>query len=306
MLVYNICTMNSQTRLPIRTVSALTGVNAITLRAWERRYGLIRPLRTPKGHRLYTQAHVEEIQRVLALTRSGVAIGQVRAALQSEKAAPEATAGGEPWNGYRRRMAGAVVAFDEDGLEDVYSEALSLHPVDQVTRTLLMPLLEELGARWNRVAGGVAEEHFFSAYLRNKLGARFHHRRPQHAGPKLLAACAPGEQHEIGLLLFALAAHDAGMRVVLLGANVPLAETGAAARRAQCDAIVLSSSMPPPEGFFAALAQLARQAGRPVFLGGATAAAHPGEIHAAGVTGLGGSIESGVRRLAAELKGKGA
>ena len=60
----------SQARIPIRTVAALTGVNPITLRAWERRYGLVRPLRTPKGHRLYTQAHVAEIRRVLALTRS--------------------------------------------------------------------------------------------------------------------------------------------------------------------------------------------------------------------------------------------
>ena len=303
--------MNAEASLPIRTVSALTGVNAITLRAWERRYGLIRPLRTPKGHRLYTHAQVEEIQKVLALVRNGVAIGQVKRALRAEADVEpaERSFGGEPWAGYRRRMAAAVAAFNEAALEDAYAQALSLHPIDQVSRLLLMPLLEELGARWAKVAGGVAEEHFFSTYLRNKLGARFHHRRPHPVGakaPTVLAACVPGEHHEIGLLLFGLAAHDAGLRVVLLGANVPLGEAGAAARRAQCDALVLASSLEPEEGFFDQLRDLARALRRPVFVGGATAKASSSKIQAAGAVPLSESFESAVRRIAATLGEKGA
>jgi len=290
-----------EARMPIRTVSALTGVNAITLRAWERRYGLVRPLRTPKGHRLYSQAQVEEIQRVLALMRTGVAIGQVREALAAEAPAEEKPGGGA-WGGYRRRMSAAIAAFDEPALEAVYEEALSLHSIDRVNRMLLMPLLEELGARWSKVAGGISEEHFFSAYLRNKLGARFHHRRVLDTGPKLLVACVPGEHHEIGLLIFALSAHEAGMRVVLLGANVPFAEAGAAARRAQCDAVVLSSSIDPGSAeFYRGLAALVAGVKRPVYIGGVTAAAHGKKIEAAGAVALATTIESAVRRLGAEL-----
>lgn len=288
--------------LPIRTVSALTGVNAITLRAWERRYGLIRPLRTPKGHRLYTPAHVEQIQRVLALTREGMAIGQVRQALQGEAPTPAAKPAAGPWGGYRKRMTAAITAFDEHAVEEVYAEALALHPIDRANRLLLLPLLEELGLRWSKVAGGVAEEHFFSAYLRNKLGARFHHRRPLDAGPKILAACVPGELHEIGLLLFALAVHEAGMRVVLLGADVPFDEVAAAARRAQCNAVVLSSSIEPDAAFFSKLARLAGEVKRPVFVGGATALAHDKAIHAAGAVALGAAIRAGVQRVAAAVR----
>jgi DNA-binding transcriptional MerR regulator/methylmalonyl-CoA mutase cobalamin-binding subunit len=289
-------------RLPIRTVSALTGVNAVTLRAWERRYGLVRPVRTPKGHRLYSEAQVEEIQRVLALMRTGVAIGQVRSALAAEAPAEDKPAAG-PWAAYRKRMAAAIGAFDEQALEAVYEEALALHTIDRVNRMLLMPLLEDLGARWSRVAGGVAEEHFFSVYLRNKLGARFHHRRVAEGGPKLLVACVPGEHHEIGVLLFALCAHEAGLRVVLLGANVPFAEAGAAARRAQCDAVVLSSSIDPGSAeFYQGLAGLVAAVRRPVYLGGVTAAAHGREVEAAGAVALATSLESAVRRIAAELK----
>lgn len=288
--------------IPIKTICALTGVNPITLRAWERRYGLVQPERTLKGHRLYSEADVERIRRVLALTRDGVAIGQVKEVLDAERVPVEPNVDKGPWPGYRRRFAAAIAAFDETAMEAIYGEALSLHPVNTVDRMLLMPMLEELGARWSKVAGGVAEEHFFSAYVRNKVGARFHHRRALERGPKLLAACAPGEQHEIGLLLFALAAHDAGFRVVLLGANVPFAETGAAARRAQCDAIVVSNAVDraSPE-FYAELAALVASAKRPVYVGGKAVAPREREIRATGAVALTTSIESAVRRLAVEF-----
>ena len=293
----------TEAHLPIRTVSALTGVNAVTLRAWERRYGLARPLRTPKGHRLYGEAQVEEIQRVLALMRTGVAIGQVRAALAAAAAPAEDKPAAGPWASCRKRMTAAIAAFDERALEAVYEEALALHSIDRVSRMLLMPLLEELGARWSKVSGGVAEEHFFSAYLRNKLGARFHHRRVLETGPRLLVACVPGEHHETGLLVFALSAHDAGMQVVLLGADVPFAEAGAAARRAQCDAVVLSSSIDPGSNdFYGGLAGLVAALKRPVYLGGVTAAVHGREIEAAGAVALAASIESAVRRIGADLQ----
>jgi MerR family transcriptional regulator, light-induced transcriptional regulator len=288
--------------LSIKTVCALTGVNPITLRAWERRYGLVHPERTPKGHRLYTHDDVDRIRRVLALTRDGVAISQVKEALDAEPAAVSPQAGKGPWPEYRRRFAAAIAAFDETALEAIYTEALALHAVNTVDRMLLMPMLEELGNRWEKVAGGVAEEHFFSAYIRNKLGARFHHRRALEGGPKVLAACAPGEQHEIGLLLFALAAHDAGLRVVMLGPNVPFAETAAAARAAQCDAIVISNAIERDSAdFYAELKALVSAVKRPVYVGGNAAARREKAMRATGAVPLPASIESAVRRLATEI-----
>jgi MerR family transcriptional regulator, light-induced transcriptional regulator len=200
-----------------------------------------------------------------------------------------------------QRMSAAIAGFDDQALERVYEEALSLHRIDVVTRELLMPLLRELGERWAKVAGGVAEEHFFSCYLRNKIGARFHHRAAHPDGPRLLAACAPGEHHEIGLLLFALAAHDAGVRTVLLGGDMPFAELGVAARRSQCDGIVISSSL-DIEALGPSLSQLVAGTSVPVFVGGATALRQGEAIRRAGAVALDGSIEAGVRRIAAQLR----
>lgn len=289
-------------RLPIRTVATLTGVLPVTLRAWERRYGLIRPQRTPAGHRIYTREHVELIHRVLAMTATGVAISDVQRTLVGSAAAAAPARKAGPWSRHLERMARAISQFDDVALDEVYDDALSLQPIERVTRNLLLPLLEELGRRWESATGAIAEEHFFAVYLRNKLGARLHHRRPQ-TGHRVLLACAPGEHHEIGLLLFALAAHDAGLRSVILGADTPLGELAPAALRAGCRAVVVSSSVNPTPAMLAdALPELVAQARIPVFVGGQVSVRHRDAVVAAGAIPLGSDIKAGVRRLLAGIE----
>src|SRR5210317_1928382 len=169
---------------PIRTVSELTGVNAITLRAWETRYGLIEPIRKSSGHRLYTQEHIDLINRVVGLLDRGMRIGQVSAELLAEPSEENEPGEREPdhWKRYINGMIAAIICFDEDAMERIYGEALSHYPVWIVTEKLLTPLLRELGERWYSGRGSVAEEHFFAFYLRNKLGALFHHRSRNQVG----------------------------------------------------------------------------------------------------------------------------
>jgi DNA-binding transcriptional MerR regulator len=203
-------TAGSGALYPIRTVADLTGVNPITLRAWERRYGLLEPVRKESGHRLYTQEHVDLINRVVGLLDRGMRIGQVKGHLDAQRAQEEGGQAEGIWQRYINHMIASVIRFDEAGLEETYGDALSYYPADTVTGRLLQPLLTELGRRWQDGEGTVAEEHFFACYLRNKLGARFHHRSRSSRGPRLLMACLPGDRHETGLLLFALTASDSG------------------------------------------------------------------------------------------------
>ena len=285
--------------LPIRTVCALTGVSPVTLRAWERRYGWIRPPRTPKGHRLYTHEHVEIIRRALSLVERGVPIGQVGPLLEAQ-GAPQHAHG--PYRDYLDGMAAAISRFDERELDRLYDQALSFHPVHHVTRHVLLPLLEEVGERWRTLPGGVAEEHFFAMYMRSKLGARLQHRMRYAQGPLLVAGCLPGELHEIGLMLFALEAHDAGLRTVLLGAHMPLEELALAQRRASAHAVVLSSTMPPEPGMLQRdLPKLVRKVRVPVFVGGPTAVRERAPIAAAGAVPCGVELEDGVRLILAML-----
>ncbi len=288
--------------LPIRTVCALTGVSPITLRAWERRYGWIRPLRTPKGHRLYTHQHVELIRRALALVERGVPIGQVGRLIEAE-AQPRPRAEGA-WREYLEGMASAIARFDERELDRLYDQALSFHPIQHITRHVLMPLLAEVGERWRTLPGGIAEEHFFAMYIRSKLGARLQHRMRYAAGTPVIVGCMPGERHEIGLMLFALEAHEAGLRPVLLGAETPLEELAIARQRTGARAVVLSATMEPPAPGFLRneLAKFVRKVPVPVFVGGPAAVRHRREVSAAGALPAGMEIEDGVRLLLAALR----
>jgi len=285
---------------PIGTVSEITGVNAVTLRAWERRYGLIQPERTPKGHRIYSQTDVDKIQLILNQLGQGIAISRVTESLTTPTQPDNAEAG--IWERYQVRMIDAIGQFDESVLDAIYNEAMSLYPVDIVTRQLLTPLLIKLGERWLTTEGSVAEEHFFSVFMRNKLGARFHHRNMRNTGPRLIAACLPGEHHEFGLLLFALAAHARGFRLILLGADMPLAELPHVIQRTSSDGIVLSGSILKDTSLFKTeLQDLEQSSSMPVFIGGHVVEDHRDVIEATGAIPLPKDLVATLRAISSVL-----
>ncbi len=287
---------------PISTVSNLTGVNPVTLRAWERRYGLIIPTRTESGHRLYSDDDIERIKLILQLIDEGIAISRVKDALQIAKEEQQATDVDSHWNQYQENMLRGVNNFDEGLLESVYNEAMSLYPVDIVTKQLLLPLLEKLGQRWMHVSTGVAEEHFFSVFMRNKLGARFHHQNQKNQGPRLIAACLPGEQHEFGLLLFCLSAHARGYRIVLLGADMPIEQLAEVVHRSNSDGVVLSSSIDTdPAELHAQLKKLLEDSNVPVWVGGKTSEDLKSEIESAGATSIGQDLIVGMHKIHKKL-----
>ena len=290
----------AQENYPMRTVSAITGVNPVTLRAWERRYGLIQPARTAKGHRLYTHKDIELVNRIVRLLDRGISISQVSNSLRAsaDKPTEAQQQSHDPWMSYRDRAIDAIVRFDENQLDSLYNQALALYPINIVTERLLIPVLIDLGERWAKTEGSIAEEHFFGAFMRNKLGARFHHRHKSTTGTKLLVCCLPDEHHEIGVMLFSLAAHDHGFRLVYLGPNMPLGELALTARRADCDGIVLSGSLNPAEELLASdLPRLAQQADCPVFIGGQSSVRHSHAIESAGALPIGTDIRTSIKRI---------
>lgn len=290
---------------PIRTVSQLTGVNAITLRAWENRHAIIKPLRKASGHRLYTQDHIDRIHRIVALLDKGMRISEVCDYLEREDQRSAALGGQDSddrWQRLLDRMLGAITRFDEESLESVYNEALSSYSIKEVTRNLVTPLLVEIGRRWSVGEGSVAEEHFFGFYLRNKLGARFHHRSRNARGPRLLMACLPGERHEIGLLLLALATNEVGYRPVILGADMPLEELAVAAERTGASAIILSGLLElPAELLRRELPALVKAAGVPVFMGGRASIRSLDAVRRCGIEPLGADVETGLGKLQARV-----
>ena len=132
--------------LPIREVSRITGVNAVTLRAWERRYGLIVPHRTAKGHRLFSTEHIQRIQQILLWLNRGVSVSQIKPLLNAPPTL--APAPDSDWQAWRQTMIEAISELAERRLDDCFNQAMSLYPARPLCEQLLLPLLSELEQRW--------------------------------------------------------------------------------------------------------------------------------------------------------------
>jgi len=279
---------------PIRTIAAMTGVKPVTLRAWETRYGLLNPIRTESGHRLYTDSDIETVQKALALRARGVPIRQVPEILSTETP-PSQT--GTLWPAQQEQMLAAITNFEEQELDRIYQEVLGLYPISTVISELIEPVLQTLGQRWDKVPGGIAEEHFFSTYISHKLEARFQHQFGRATGPLLIAACLPGEIHDLGLSLFCLAAHEANYRVINLGANTPLHHLEVVCKRRQPAAVTLAGLLTPTPDTLAQVRRLTRNVETEVFVGGQASINARSALEAVGARTLGSKPATALREL---------
>lgn len=287
-------------RFPIRVLSESTGVGSSTLRAWERRYGLLNPERTPKGHRLYRNDDIERIERIVRLLEEGHSLPSIAKQLDNsefgssvnELQSVELTG---VWRDYLADTLQAIEDFSSERLEAIYNEASSLYPLSLVTEQLIQPVLSELGSRWQSRAAGIAEEHFYTHWVRNRLAARFHHALAQATGKRVLCASVPGDFHEIGLMLFCISLMSRGYRVVYLGVNLPLEQVVETRERSGCRAIVLSARNLADGELSEQLATLVSGSPVPVFFGGpASDEVLPGIEQAGGIR-LGSRIEVAAR-----------
>jgi len=226
--------------LPIREVARQTGVNAVTLRAWERRYGLIVPLRTPKGHRLYSQEQVQEILTILTWLNRGVAVSQVKHLLDSTPTArPPAE---NDWQRLRQALSLAISQLAERKVDDTFNQAMALYPPRTLCEHLLMPLLAELEQRWQGQFGSQMEQVFFYSWLRSKLGARIYHNNRQLQEAPLLLVNQSDLPLEPALWLTAWLASSADCPVEVFDWPLPGAELALAVERLQARGLLLYAS----------------------------------------------------------------
>lgn len=290
---------------PIRTLAEQTGVATVTLRAWERRYGLLKPTRTPKGHRLYSQQDIDLIKEVVQLLQQDYSISdavrQVRGGGMPARIAA-AKPGGSDWASMQQKMLQFITEFNDEALDNVYNQALSLYPVDLITEHVILPVLKTLGQRWDTREAGIAEEHFFSAYLRNKLGARLHHEARRARGARLLAACLPDEHHELGLLLFCLVAMSRGYRIIYLGTDLPLPQLAHAAHTMQAHGVLLSgTTLKASTTLQQHLFDAAKNLHVPLMIGGEFSERHQSQIEAAGAIALGSDHAAALQQLESRI-----
>lgn len=203
----------------VKQVAALTGVRESTLRVWEKRYGVVEPERSGGGYRLYSDEQIALLRSMAALVADGVPASTAARTLAASPVAPEAC--GAPLD---LDLVGAAASLAPARLDQMLEAALGTGPAEHVIEDWLLPELVRLGQAWERGEVTVAHEHFASAGVVRALGSIFRACPAPDGAPTALVGLPPGGRHELGLLAFAVCLRRAGVDVVYLGADVPVAD----------------------------------------------------------------------------------
>jgi DNA-binding transcriptional MerR regulator len=229
--------------LRIGELSRRTGVSPELLRAWEHRYGLLRPLRSEGGFRLYSPQDERRVAVMRSHLERGLSAAEAARLTVDEEDAPAPPAETPALERSAGELRAALDALDEDASQSALDRLLSGFSVATVLRQVVLPYLRELGDRWESGGASVAQEHFASHVLRGRLLglARGWDRG---AGPRALLACMPGEQHDLGLIAFGLALRERGWRITFLGPDTPLGTLTDTVGALQPDAVILAATTP--------------------------------------------------------------
>ncbi|GHO86832.1 MerR family transcriptional regulator [Dictyobacter formicarum] len=295
-----------------KAVVQQTGVPAPTLRAWERRYALLRPERANNAYRLYSERDIALIHWLKECIDGGMSISHAVALFRhlEEQQQHPAEEGADTYfevatpsflvalnppdlnaeqfvhpakemlvdhflalqaenfkagrgypEAYSMQVARAQLIeifqdMDEQAAQVLMGSMLSFYAVEQVCSELIMPTLWDIGRLWAEGYLTVSVEHFASSFFRAVLTNMFHVTRGPSSGPIVLTCCAPGEPHELSILMLSLLLRRRGMRVVYLGQSIETTGLLHTAKRLSPAAICLSLTLP---AYLPALISLGRQ-----------------------------------------------
>lgn len=248
--------LNKTPAYNLKAVLKETGLAADTLRAWERRYGLPAPQRTPGGHRLYSQYDVETIKWLMARQAEGLSISRA-VDLWNEQtgSGTDPLAGLAPLafssaqtstadtslSALRDEWIAACLNFSETAAEQALNKAFSIFPVEAVCNEVIQKGMSEIGDLWYENNASVQQEHFASGLAMRRLDALLNASPAPTRNETVLIGCPPGEWHTLTPLLLALFLRRRGLNVIYLGANVPAERFAETVQKVKANLVILSA-----------------------------------------------------------------
>jgi MerR family transcriptional regulator, light-induced transcriptional regulator len=245
----------------IHIAAEMSGVSEGLIRAWERRYGVLKPRRTASGYRAYTEHDIEVLRRLKKLTEEGVAIAEaVRLLPQLKREAKESleqdalvsirVPAEEQYGKWRQEILRGAEFLDQQAVERVLDEGIAAVPPLVFFDEIVTPVQQEIGVRWHDGRLNVTQEHLVTHALRQRLMLLLQ-QAPRRAKKHIVCACFPDEEHDLGLIGVALRFRHAGWRVTYLGARTPLENLATLVRSVLPDVVALSSINDLGEASFA-------------------------------------------------------
>ena len=229
----------AQSGLNIAALARRTGVQPDTLRKWEQRYGVLRPRRTPGGQRRYDDADLARVEWLKSRLDEGYRIGEAAALLGQTSVAGRTTAE------LREAIVAGVDTLDVAAVDQLLEQSFVVFPLERALAEVVVPVLRHVGELWSTGRFSVAQEHLLSAAVRTRLERLLAEPRAPVRGEAVLA-CAPGERHDLGLLMLAIVLRADGWRVTYLGADTPVGDALRLAEQTAARALCISVTMDGP------------------------------------------------------------
>jgi len=216
----------------IGAVTRVTGITVATLHAWERRYGFPISIRTPGGHRLYSQLVIQQLMFIKNKIDKGMQTRHAIKLVQNEFSVETAQRNVQPdvlnlKSHLSSRIdstnfISAILKQDIQRADQILGELLAVYSPEELTLQLIGPVLNEIGENWADDKIDINEEHFATNYLRHLLLMWMNTGPRPTSNAPILLACAPGEWHEGSLMILSVLLARQGWPLIYLGQNVPL------------------------------------------------------------------------------------
>ena len=237
----------------IHRVAKLTGLSRDVVRVWERRFGLLKPMRGANRYRNYSDEDVALLRYLKEQLDAGASIGDLARVGREEllvrmrATAPRATIVDNTFSRLLRELLAALDPFDRITFEKRLNGAVAVVPFDEALHGILLPLQEHVGQLWHDGHVNIAIEHYVTKQIQQKIFSAMNQLPVAEFGVKVVVACPPGEEHDIAALAVAYRCRVRGCRVYYLGANVPVAALTNLCRNVEPDITILSFPRALPE-----------------------------------------------------------
>jgi len=210
----------------VAQVEALTGIKAHTLRIWERRYDFLDPKRTPTNIRYYSDEQLKQLLNFGILVRNGYRVSKLNKMTHDEVYEEVTKVLADPSSESSDEMKGltlSMLEMNEEDFDNIFERQVIRKGFLRTVTETIYPFLQYVGVLWTTNKAMVAQEHYISNLIRQKLIAAIERLSiPQKGAPSLVLFLLEGEEHEIGLLLASFMAKEMGFKVYYLGQGVPV------------------------------------------------------------------------------------
>ena len=241
----------------IKAVSNKTGIPAVTIRAWERRYQLLSPYRSENRYRLYTMRDIaillwikneiskgirvsHAVKKWLAFNDKEAVVDQLPVASEKSNSVPLTT---PTTQDYATRIYQLLLRHDESQATKVFLEAVNNYMLVTIFEEVIRPCMIDIGEAWETGRIRISDEHLASNFLKGHLMSILQKYPNNRNDPKIIIGCAPNEYHELAILMLSILLRKEGYQVEFLGFDVPLDDLADYANDQKPAMVILSATL---------------------------------------------------------------